>query len=245
LIILCSTCMLRASSTGRHGMRDVQHRTSALRARYRIRLARPRDTLTVRGLDTLCFPADSLEKQRAAEGELEAGVAAENIWLVEDGAHAVGYLHADTTTQPHQVFVAGLAVHPRWQSRGIGWWLIEACLSSLEPRLLQTTPIVTVTSPRNLAMLRVLFRHGFGARWVLRDYFGPGKDRFGLQLRRREAWTSVPDGCRLTTPSLEEAYRAIEELGLLAKGVHDTREVPWYELSAYDIGDFAPHASLP
>jgi ribosomal protein S18 acetylase RimI-like enzyme len=206
-----------------------------------IRVATPRDAPTVRELDNLCFPSDSLEKERARPGELERGVEVGDVQLLENSDGAVGYVHADTT-DPRQIYVAGLAVHPDHQQRGYGTWLVEKCLALVSPAVRWRQPIVTVTSPRNYGMLRILFRHGFGARWLSRNHFGPGKDRFGLQLRRTDRWAT---SARRWTMDLEEVYLLVEKDGLMARALGWRSGVPYYGLSAYDITDFAPDARFP
>jgi ribosomal protein S18 acetylase RimI-like enzyme len=144
-----------------------------LRAGYRIRIANTSDAGAVRQLDDLCFPPESPDKQRADPGELEEAVRVGDVRLLESGDDPMGYLHVDTTV-PGRIYVSGLAVHPQAQRQGLGTIMVEECLASIGSFARSSVPIVTVTSPRNLPMLRVSFTHGFGARWVLRDFFGPG-----------------------------------------------------------------------
>lgn len=152
-----------------------------------IRLAGENDSAAVRELDDLAFGSGG---QRADPGELEAGVAAGDIYvLVQAEDVPVGYLHADTS-RSNRIYVAGVAVHPQWQGRGLGSALIDRMLEVLGDER-HLAPVVTVTSPHNVRMLKVLLQRGFSARWFLVDHFGPGIHRFGCQLLAADS--PVPD----------------------------------------------------
>jgi ribosomal protein S18 acetylase RimI-like enzyme len=143
-----------------------------------IRLADEVDATAVRELDDLAFGPGT---QRAEPGELEAGVAAGDIHvLVRGDGRPIGYLHADAS-RTGRIYVAGVAVRPDWQGRGLGSALIDHMLALLGDER-HLTPVVTVTSPSNVRMLKALLKRGFSARWFLDDHFGPGLHRFGCQL---------------------------------------------------------------
>lgn len=144
---------------------------------HEIRLADETDAAAVRSLDDVAF---GLGGQRAEPGELEAGVAAGDIHVLIQGGVPVGYLHADTS-RSNRIYVAGVAVHPDFQGRGLGSALIDHMLELLGDEQ-HLTPVVTVTSPHNVRMLKALLQRGFSARWFLPDHFGPGSHRFGCQL---------------------------------------------------------------
>jgi len=159
---------------------------------HRLRIAVPdRDLLVVRDLDDAAFPPDSPDQQRAAPGELEDGVRAGDIWLLERDGRAAAYLHMDRQT-PGRVYVSGLAVRPEFQGGGLGRLMIDHFLATMRPAL-PGVGVVAVTSPRNLVMLRLIASRGFAARWVLPDFFGPGRDRFCCQLRTAGAPEPSPD----------------------------------------------------
>jgi Acetyltransferase (GNAT) family len=151
------------------------------------------------------------------------------VRLLEVDDRPVGYLHADTT-MPGRIYVSGVAIHPDVQRRGLGTLLIRKCLDSLESRVRMTMPIVTVTSPRNIAMLKVLYETNFGARWVLRNFFGVGCDRFGLQLRLPNARDGDPAPWWLRVDALEQVYRAVEVSGAVVRGLADREGCAHFEL---------------
>ena len=147
---------------------------------HQLRLADASDAQTVRQLDDLVFAPGRLDQQRADPGELEAGVDNGDIYLLILNGEPVGYLHADRS-EPGRIYVAGVAIRPDVQGKGLGTALIDHMLSFLGDQRDQL-PVVTVTSPANLVMLKTLFRKGFSARWFMADHFGPGHHRFGCQL---------------------------------------------------------------
>ena len=154
---------------------------------HEFRLADEADSGVVRELDNLAFgPGD----QRAEPGELEAGVTAGDVHVLVQGGAPVGYLHADTS-RSNRIYVAGVAVHPELQGRGLGSALIDRMLALLGDER-HLTPVVTVTSPKNVRMLKALLKRGFSARWFLADHFGPRRHRFGCQLLTADAPEPVP-----------------------------------------------------
>jgi len=110
-------------------------------------------------------------------------VATGDVGVLERDDRPVGFLHADRTL-PDLIQVAGVGILPEMQGRGLGTFLVERCLSLVDPTTRNTVPILTITSPRNLRMLAILLSHGFVARWYLQDHFGPKRDRLGMQLAR-------------------------------------------------------------
>lgn len=149
-----------------------------------IRTAGVADTGAVRALDDLCFPAGDPDREPAPPGELEDAVLLGDVRLLIGETGPVAYVHADRHTRPDQIYISGVGVAPAYQRRGLGSRLIDDCLREVEPGTREQVPIVTITSPRNLVMLRLMLARGFRGRWYLPDYFGPGRDRLGCQLSR-------------------------------------------------------------
>jgi ribosomal protein S18 acetylase RimI-like enzyme len=165
-----------------------------------VRLANEADAVGVRELDTLAFSAGG---QPAEPGELEAGVAAGDVHvLVKDGVLA-GYVHVDTS-RSGRIYVAGVAVRPGLQRQGLGCVLIDHMLDLLGSGR-EVTPVVTVTAPTNVPMLKILFKRGFSARWYLPDHFGPGMHRFGCQLLAPGPPPDPDEGVRVPLTRLDEA----------------------------------------
>lgn len=223
------------SAATRAAMRSIAR---VRRDRLDIRPARLDEAAAVRELDTLAFPADSPDQQRAAPGELEDGVTAGDVHVLVRGREPIAYIHVDRA-RPERVYVSGIAVRPDFQGLGLGSMLIDHFLRSTPGEVRARTPIVTITSPRNLVMLRVILRRGFAGRWFLRDYFGPGRDRLCCQLRSGPAAPSasiyrVPVTATGVLRSLMDAQR----LALTALANSDNG--PLFELVPVCPGEFVP-----
>lgn len=191
--------------------------------------------VTVRDLDNAAFPATSQDQQRASPGELEDGVAAGDVYLLERDDRPVAYLHLDRQV-PGRIYVSGLAVHPDVQGGGLGKLLMDHFLPGIRGRL-RSTAVVTVTSPRNLVMLRLLLTRGFAVRWLLRDFFGPGRDRFGCQLRTR--FQPADGRMRLVpTASLDIVYALMEEQHHVVRSIITRASGPHFVMSRQQPGEF-------
>ena len=183
----------------------------------------------VRELDDQVFPPGDRDRQRAAPGELEAGVLAGDVHVLERLGEVVAYLHTDRS-RPNMIFVSGIAVRPDVQGLGLGTMMIDHFLDSLPAAIRSSVPITTITSPRNLAMLRLLFARGFAGRWFLRDYFGPGRDRVGCQLRGHG--TPWPPAAEIHVPAAahDALMRLLSEHGHVIRALVHTVTGPMFEL---------------
>ena len=183
----------------------------------------------VRELDNLVFPADDRDRQRAGPGELEDGVMAGDVHVLERLGEVVAYLHTDRS-RPNMIFVSGIAVRPDVQGLGLGTMMIDHFLDSLPASIRGSVPITTITSPRNLAMLRLLFARGFAGRWFLTDYFGPGRDRVGCQLRGHGTPWPAATGIQVPASALDTVMRLLAEHRHVIRSLVQTVTGPMFEL---------------
>jgi ribosomal protein S18 acetylase RimI-like enzyme len=209
--------------------------------KHLIRVATVADAAAVRALDDAGFPAGNRDQQRAADGELEAAVLAGDVWILELGAEPLAYIHADRS-RADRIYISGLAVSPRAQRMGLGSRLVDDFMGRLSDDLRARLPIVTITSPRNLVMLRLIFARGFRARWILRNYFGPGRDRLGCQLT--SAGYRAPPDRVLTMPvaALDTVYRFVEVHRHVIQGLSGVAGDARFELARYPGQQFPPSA---
>jgi GNAT superfamily N-acetyltransferase len=202
-----------------------------------IRVAAGPDIDVVRELDDAAFPPDSPDKQRAAPGELEWGVEAGDIYLLENDRAAVGYVYADRSS-PNHIYISGLAIRPEFQGAGLGSVLMDHLLAMVPPDT--DIPIVTVTSPRNARMLHTLFRRRFVARWLLRNYFGPGKHRFGCQLLTAKQLPTPPDLRTIAVTELGSLFSVMEAQDLVVRALAQTPRGLSYVLGRARPGELLP-----
>jgi ribosomal protein S18 acetylase RimI-like enzyme len=201
-----------------------------------IRVATDGDTGAVRKIDETAFPADSVILQRAAPGELEGGIEAGDIHLLERRGRPLGYIYADRSREA-VVYMSGIAVLPEAQGQGLGGRLVKHVLSELRPDL-EKIPFVTLTSPFNTRMLRTLFRHGFVARWALPDYFGPQRHRFGFQLTNQPVLGPAAETCRVPSTALGTAFWLMEAHHFVVRALVNTSRGLHFDMAPTCNGDF-------
>jgi ribosomal protein S18 acetylase RimI-like enzyme len=202
-----------------------------------VRTAVRRDIPAVHAVDAACFPPGDPDREPAAPGEIEKAVDEQEVRIAEAGGRVVGYLLADRSMQPGRIHVSGVAVLPECQRRGLGSGLLDDFLHRADVATLVRVPIILTTSPRNLVMLRLACSRGFLGRRLLRDFYGPGKDRLscqlGLENTRRAVAASIP------VHDLAGLSAALETGELVLRGVSAaSARGPEYELAPIGPGDF-------
>jgi ribosomal protein S18 acetylase RimI-like enzyme len=214
--------------------------------RVTMRHAEPHEASLVRRIDDSVFPEQSEDLQRAPVGELEEGVEAKDVLLFEMAGQAVAYLHVDRSDRG-RIYLSGFGVMPEIQDRGLGTALVAKALPILE-EYERKVPIYTVTSPRNARMLHILFSLRFAGRWVLPDYFGPGRHRIGCQLLRRASGLRESAETRLLRfDDIDELARLVED-GWVIRGQQRSETGPLFELAVGSGDDFLtcrPPTRLP
>jgi ribosomal protein S18 acetylase RimI-like enzyme len=212
---------------------------------YTVRTAQARDSARVREIDSACFPPGDRDREPAPPGELEEAVLAGDVRILEVDDRPVAYAHADRTSRPERIYISGVGVEPAYQRLGLGSRLIDDCLATLEDQRRRHIPIVTITSPRNLVMLRVIHSRGFRARWILREYFGPGRDRLGCQWSI-SARMSPPEHLRFVhAADIEGLYPLLDSGRYAVERVSRADEGPCgYHVAMVRASDYpsvAPH----
>src|SRR5438270_11965558 len=120
---------------------------------YIVRKAQSRDASRISAIDIESSSLPGALLERAAPGELERGVEVGDVWVAECAEGVVGYAHVDRQCRS-QLYVTGVVVVPSMRGHGFGASLLAAALASIE---LTKLPVCTVTNPKNLTMLKLLF----------------------------------------------------------------------------------------
>ena len=201
------------------------------------------DLRRVRHLDETVFPVGSVDLKRADPGELELGVALGDVFLLERGAEPVGFLHADRRNS-NWTYLAGLAIRPDLQGHGLGRLLIRDLITSAAQRGIADV-LITATSPRNHAMLKLLFSCDFAARWPLPDFFGPGQHRLGCQLRRRSVPRPAGAGVFVPMSALDVLFRAMSQNELVVRTIETAHSEAQFVLSSTAPDEFLGSTSWP
>ncbi|GAB6898774.1 GNAT family N-acetyltransferase [Kineosporia succinea] len=223
-------------------LRDHRHRPQEV---LTIRVASgPDDEIAVRALDDAAFPAGQDDVVRADPGELEEGVARGDIHVLQRGDAIAAYAHLDSS-DPGHVYIAGFAVHPDVQSAGLGSYMIGRLMHDRRDEL-NRIPVTAVSSPHNHAMASLLLHHGFAVRWALRDFFGPGVDRYGFQLRRtphRPPENGFPGRTEVVSADRPDTlFSLVAGEGMVARELIRTDSGPTFVLSAPYPDEFLPCA---
>jgi hypothetical protein len=205
----------------------------------RVRHAQTSDQRIVRWLDDVAFPLSSTDEQRAAPGELEAGIDAGEVTLLEVADEPIGYMHVDSSIDGC-LYIRGMGVRPNAQWQTYGSQFSDHMLASAGADVRRRRAIITVTSPRNAAMLRILFGRGFAVRWALPDFFGPGRHRLGFQLRTT---LDEPTGSRtrlVPVLSFSTIRWLVTERRHVARALIDTPTGLAFELGPMADDEFLP-----
>ena len=145
-----------------------------------VRLATNSDLEAVLGLDRECFPPGNQDLEPAPPGEIESGVASDEVFVAIIDNQIVGMLQLERSST-NEWELLSLAITEKSRGLGVGQSLMEQLLleTSKSPYIVSVS---CVTSPSNLAMQGLLERYGFVQVGLLADYFGPGKHRLRFLL---------------------------------------------------------------
>lgn len=79
------------------------------------------------------------------------------------------------------MWVLGFWVRPAWQGRGLGRWLLEAVMAELPGA--GARGLVLTADPANERALNLYTSVGFRRVEEIRDFYGPGEDRFLMRYQ--------------------------------------------------------------
>lgn len=202
-----------------------------------VTLAVERDLDEIRQLDQLCFPPGDLHREPAAPGELEKGIGARRVSIVRRSGEIVGFLQYEQPIEDH-IYISALGVHPDARGQQVGRTLLKNLLSQIAAS--GKHPAVSiVTGPSNYAMLRLLLSQGFLVRTIMRDYFGPGHDRFYCQYKVRTEYLDPDDRYLIPVHATDHIARLMATEEHVITSVVTLPTGPAFEIRKFERDDFA------
>lgn len=205
-----------------------------------VRLASPQDVDQIKLLDARCFPPDEPGAEKAAEGEIERGIAARAILVHERDGRIIGFLQYHIVHE-HElgVFLTGLGVDPAARREGIGTRLLESFLEMMKAPPFGGTILSTSVNPSNMGMLRLITSHGFVGEMLIHGYFGPGKDRLICRHRVTPEMLVSDDLLFMPIHNQLDLKRHLDDEEWMLAGVRDFPNGLMYELRRYSLTDRA------
>lgn len=204
---------------------------------HTIGVAKSSDHKEIETLDALSFPQDDIHREPAVPGELSAGIKSGQILVARIEGRIVGFLHYEKPLDDH-IYISALAVHPDYRSRGIASTLLDHFLK-ISSKTTGNPGISTVTSPTNIPMLRILTSRGFLVRTVMKDYFGPGRDRFYCQYRSRLDFVHPDDRFIVPANALPHLYLIMEATEYAITSVTRLPSGPAFEVCRFEREDIS------
>lgn len=202
-----------------------------------VTVAVERDLDEIRQLDQLCFPPGDLHREPAAPGELEKGIVAGRVRIVRRSGEIVGFLQYEQPLDDH-IYISVLGVHPHARRQRVGRSLLENLLAQIA--VSGDHPAVsTVTGPSNYAMLRLLLSEGFVVRTIMRDYFGPGHDRFYCQYKVRTEYVDPDDRYVVPVHAADHIEQLMTAEEYVITSVVTLPAGPAFEICKFERDDFA------
>lgn len=201
----------------------------------RLRRATPEDIGALLAIDAECFPAELVDRQPALPDEIAAGVEAGHVVLVEDRTGILGFVQVDSPGDDH-LFIVAIDVRPDAQRRGVGHKLLRQVLDSVDR---DDVTVSSVSATDNLGMLKLLLGHGFVVSAVIRDYQGPGNDRFYYQYRRRNGLSDREHVYLVPFTNAVSVYEMLDspDYVITAMVSSTSSGMEMFEISRVEIGD--------
>jgi ribosomal protein S18 acetylase RimI-like enzyme/general stress protein CsbA len=202
-----------------------------------VTLAVERDLDEIRQLDQLCFPPGDLYREPAAPGELEEGIGGGRVSIVKRNGQIVGFLQYEQPLEDH-IYISALGVHPDAREQQVGRTLLKNLLSQISASG-RNPAVSTVTGPSNYAMLRLLLSQGFLVRTIMRDYFGPGRDRFYCQYKVRTGYVDPDDRYLIPVHAIDHIAKLMTTERYVITSVITLPTGPAFEVCKFERDDVA------
>jgi ribosomal protein S18 acetylase RimI-like enzyme len=202
-----------------------------------VSLADERDLDEIRRLDELCPPLGDVYREPAAPGELENGISARRVSVVKRNGEIVGFLRYEQPLEDH-IYISALGVHPNAREQQVGRTLLQDLLSRIYASG-KNPAVSAVTGLSNYAMLRLLLSQGFLVRAIMKDYYGPGCDRFYCQYKVRAGFVDPDDRYLIPAHATDHMARLMSTGRYVITSVATLPIGPVFEMGKFERDDVA------
>lgn len=201
----------------------------------RLRKATRDDVDALLEIDAACFPEGMEDRQPVKPAEITAGVEASHVVVAEDRTGIVGFIQVDIPTEDH-LYIVAIDVRPDMQHRRVGSQLLEHVLGMVPA---DDLTVSSISATQNLGMLRLLLSHGFVVTAVMRDYHGPGNDRFYCQYRTNNGFADRENVYLIPLTNPQSVYRLLDSPDYVMTDIVTSvaSGLAMYEVSRVEIGD--------
>jgi ribosomal protein S18 acetylase RimI-like enzyme len=203
-----------------------------------LRIAQNGDLVALHELDAICFPAGDVDWEPAEPDELEEGVRKGTVLLAEDQDDGVlGYLHY-AFLRPDHAYLNAVAVRPGARRRGVARLLIRNffdIVRSVDP----ACSISAVAGLGNLPAAALLLSDGFVIRTLMRDYYGPGRDRLYFQVKVRIEFLDPDERFVVPLGARQHIERLLMDERYVITSLVRLPSDHAFEFSRFDREDFA------
>lgn len=201
----------------------------------RLRKATPEDIGALLEIDAACFPDGLEDRQPVLPAEITAGVEHNHVVVAEDRTGILGFIQVDIPGDDH-LYIVAIDVRPDSQHDRVGSKLLEHVLDMVPG---DDLTVSSISGTQNLGMLRLLLGHGFVVTAVMRDYHGPGNDRFYCQYRTHNGFADRENVYLIPVTNAQSVYRLLDAPDYVITDIvsSDSSGLAMYEVSRVEIGD--------
>lgn len=200
-----------------------------------VTVAVERDVDEIRQLDQVCFPPGDLDREPAAPEELEKGICAGRVRIFRRSGQIIGFLQYEKPLDDH-IYISALGVHPDFRGQKVGRLLLEYMLAEIAG---SGSAVSTVTGLSNYSMLSLLLLQGFVVRALMKDYFGPGRDRYYCQYKVRREYVDPDDRYIVPVRATDHIARLMAAQEYVITSIVALPAGPAFEICKFERDDFA------
>lgn len=201
----------------------------------KLRRATLEDIDALLAIDAASFPVEETDRQPAAPSEIEAGVKQNHVVVAEDQSGILGFIQVDVPGDDH-VYIVAIDVRADAQRNRVGSTLLRYVLDMIPG---DDVTVSSISGTHNLGMLRLLLGHGFVVTAVMRDYHGPGNDRFYFQYRTHNGFSDRENVYLIPVTNPGSVYQLLDSPEYIITSIVSSPSsgLDMFEISRVEIGD--------